>query len=346
MEIKQFKAGEIIYQEGEETVAAYRVLAGRVSLSKQFDGTSQVLAMINEGEIFGAMALVLDQPHPATAKALTQSSIEVITETEFNELILKDPEKLLPYLSHLFTWIQHLVETMGEEKALMKVASPSQFLPTMQSTSPTIVSVSTEGKRWLLHLAADNELTKVRSPQPEVTIETFPFRIGRKEMTGEKKHKHGLLPNLFRENHFLIDDRVPFQVSRSHCSIEREGNRFFVCDRESRTGTSLNGQRLGHETGRFRAELQTGQNRLVLGTEDSEICYNLTLEIAGDPKTAKELDQLKSAIDRAIADGQLSHTEMEQIKALVYADNKVTAEEASLIMGLMEKVSSGEVQLV
>jgi len=83
----------------------------------------------------------------------------------------------------------------------------------------------------------------------------------------------------------------------------------------------------------------------VLGTSDSEICYTLTLEIAGNPKTDQKLAQLKSAIHRAIADGQLSHAEMEQIKALVYADNKVTAEEATLIMELMEKVSSGEVKI-
>ena len=59
---------------------------------------------------------------------------------------------------------------------------------------------------------------------------------------------------------------------------------------------------------------------------------------------AKHLEKLKSAIERAIADGKLTAQEMQTIKAIIWSNGKVSAEELDLVRELIhEKVASGEV---
>jgi hypothetical protein len=56
-----------------------------------------------------------------------------------------------------------------------------------------------------------------------------------------------------------------------------------------------------------------------------------------------ELQEIKVAIERALSDGKLSRLESETIKNAIYADKKVTPEEAHLFSILQEKIWQGEV---
>lgn len=56
-----------------------------------------------------------------------------------------------------------------------------------------------------------------------------------------------------------------------------------------------------------------------------------------------ELKDIKVMIDRALADGRLSRQESDAIKIAIYADKKVTPEEAKLFRILQEKIWQGEV---
>ncbi|PSB29464.1 TerB family tellurite resistance protein [Stenomitos frigidus] len=59
---------------------------------------------------------------------------------------------------------------------------------------------------------------------------------------------------------------------------------------------------------------------------------------------AKHLEKLRSTIERAIADGKLTAQEMQTIKAIIWSNGKVSAEELDLVRELIhEKVASGEV---
>lgn len=59
---------------------------------------------------------------------------------------------------------------------------------------------------------------------------------------------------------------------------------------------------------------------------------------------AKHLEKLKSTIERAIADGKLTAQEMQTIKAIIWSNGKVSAEELDLVRELIhEKVANGEV---
>ncbi|MGK7873828.1 MAG: cyclic nucleotide-binding domain-containing protein [Xenococcaceae cyanobacterium] len=336
METRHFQIGQIIFRTGEESREAYRILKGRVGISKIVNGCPMVLALMGEGDIFGEMSLVSDKPHSATAQAIEPTEVEVMTEDEFNKLILQDPEKIIPYLSNFFERLRTVMDSWVME-IQPKEESTAQATPAAELSIPFITAVSNEAQRWDVRLAADNIVTKKLSSSPEVTIEKFPYRLGREELP--------MKSNVFCNNDFTIRDLLPFQVSRNHCSIEREGDNFFIRDRGSRLGTIVNGKYLSIHTSTLKAKLKPGKNTLILDTNTSEIRYTVTLEAQENPEKARELEKLKARIDDALADGQLSRQELDDIRTAIYADKKVTAEEVGLVMSLMEKVTRGEIQL-
>ena len=60
---------------------------------------------------------------------------------------------------------------------------------------------------------------------------------------------------------------------------------------------------------------------------------------------SEDTQKLKNMIENALADGVLSRAESEMIKRQIYADKKVTPEEARLWQDLQRKISDGEVEI-
>lgn len=58
-----------------------------------------------------------------------------------------------------------------------------------------------------------------------------------------------------------------------------------------------------------------------------------------------DISRIQQIIDHALADGRLSKKESESIKRAIYADNKVTPEEAELWRKLQDKIVTGEILL-
>jgi pSer/pThr/pTyr-binding forkhead associated (FHA) protein len=100
-------------------------------------------------------------------------------------------------------------------------------------------------------------------------IEKFPFRIGR------LNREDGAV---FSSNDLSIPDSQPFQVSRNHCSIEREGDHYFVRDRGSTLGIIVNDVPIGVQHGTLTMDLKKGENTLVLGSPRSP--YKFRIELA------------------------------------------------------------------
>ncbi len=56
-----------------------------------------------------------------------------------------------------------------------------------------------------------------------------------------------------------------------------------------------------------------------------------------------EIEKIRDMVERALADGRLSRLESEGIKNAIYADKKVTPEEAELWNELQQKIWTGEI---
>ena len=301
-----FQPGQMIFREGDTTQEAYRILKGRVEISIAGDGKSVILAQLGEGDIFGEMAMVDERPRSASAQALDVTECEVLTAENFNEAVLQRPEILIPYLASFFERLRTAndrlrmemrLRAQAEQRASAPAASnpaavvarvvapvakpiapPSLEMTRVSAPAPVATAPSTgpvapppEGGYQSIVLTACNDHAMARLPESSVTIQKFPFRIGRKHDTPGKG------ATVFASNDLPIADEKPYQISRNHCSIEREGDHFFVRDRGSSLGTVVNDAAIGLAENSLTQDLRGGENQILLGSDDSQFQFKVTL---------------------------------------------------------------------
>ncbi len=83
---RQYLAGEVIFDEGEEGQGLFIVLSGRVKTTRQ--GTTRgVLLEFGPGSFFGEVALLDQSVRTAQARAIEDTSIVVLFRAEFYSLL-------------------------------------------------------------------------------------------------------------------------------------------------------------------------------------------------------------------------------------------------------------------
>ena len=301
-----FQPGQMIFREGDTTQEAYRILKGRVEISIAGEGKAVIFAQLGEGDIFGEMAMVDERPRSASAQALEVTECEVLTAENFNEAVLQRPEILIPYLASFFERLRTAndrlrmemrLRAQAEQRASVPVASTSAApvarvvapltksiappslemtrvsAPAPVATTPSAAPVTPppEGGYQSVILTACNDHARARLPETSVAIQKFPFRIGRKHDTPGKG------ATVFASNDLPIADDKPYQISRNHCSIEREGDNFFVRDRGSSLGTVVNEAPIGLAENSLTHDLRGGENQILLGSDDSQFQFKVTL---------------------------------------------------------------------
>jgi hypothetical protein len=275
-----------------------------VEISIAGDGKSVILAQLGDGDIFGEMAMVDERPRSASAQALEVTECEVLTAENFNEAVLQRPEILIPYLASFFERLRTAndrlrmemrLRAQAEQRASVPAASnpaaavarvvapvakpiapPSLEMTRVSAPAPTAPSTAPvapppEGGYQSVVLTACNDHAMARLPESSVTIQKFPFRIGRKHDTPGKG------ATVFASNDLPIADEKPYQISRNHCSIEREGDHFFVRDRGSSLGTVVNDAAIGLAENSLTQDLRGGENQILLGSDDSQFQFKVTL---------------------------------------------------------------------
>ena len=68
-QIKSFKLGEVLFNEGDEADSLHLIRKGSVSVSKRLGGRSVVLNYVATGNYVGEMGLVSNAPRSATVTA-------------------------------------------------------------------------------------------------------------------------------------------------------------------------------------------------------------------------------------------------------------------------------------
>jgi NTE family protein len=91
--IREYKKGEIIYQEGSPVSAFYCVILGRVKVFTQdASGKETVLEYLHRGKYFGIISLLTGDAHSVTAKAINDCLILVIDKPNFDYILEKLPQ--------------------------------------------------------------------------------------------------------------------------------------------------------------------------------------------------------------------------------------------------------------
>jgi CRP-like cAMP-binding protein len=102
--------GELLIEEGRESNGFYILMRGRLDvLCKLDDGFTTVVGELLEGEVFGEISCLRKEPAMATVRASTPASILRLPRTDFDALILGNPQ------------ILELVNSLGEQRRAITV---------------------------------------------------------------------------------------------------------------------------------------------------------------------------------------------------------------------------------
>lgn len=249
MELKTFRKGDVIIEKGSYGTFAYVIKSGRVEVSDIVNHKKIVLGILEEGQIFGEMGLVDDQPRSATVTALEDVQLAVLSRDRFNDLFEKNPKMLLPIIKALFERLRTVNRKLMSKEA-----------PDIVETDKCEYPHDTE----LVVLSGLNESSSEALGGKQMNISKFPFRVGRKHELDEADVLSG--------NDLYLQGFPPFNVSRNHFLIGKEGGRYIVVDRGSHLGTIVNGKKI-----HVQHVLHRKENEIIAGPRHSPFVFKLEI---------------------------------------------------------------------
>lgn len=96
-DFKAYKAGERIFEEGQEGHEMYVVKSGRI----QLQSGNMILETVEAGGLLGEMALISEDKRSATALALSDSALVPIDRDKFRFLVQQTPDFALEVMKIL-----------------------------------------------------------------------------------------------------------------------------------------------------------------------------------------------------------------------------------------------------
>lgn len=92
-EMKQYKAGEIIFREEEIPLYYYQIEKGKIKLNNYTeDGKEFIQNIFSDGHSFGESLLFVEYPYPMNAVAIEDSSVFRMPKSSFLNLIHTNPD--------------------------------------------------------------------------------------------------------------------------------------------------------------------------------------------------------------------------------------------------------------
>ena len=101
---RRFGAGEVIYHMEDPADALYFVRDGMVKISMYFpNGKEMILGLLGQYDIFGELLLLPSERRPNQAEAVTETTLIVMPETDFQRLLQQQPRIALKFIQVMST---------------------------------------------------------------------------------------------------------------------------------------------------------------------------------------------------------------------------------------------------
>jgi CRP-like cAMP-binding protein len=116
MTLRTFRAGEVIFREGEAPRdEAYMIHLGRVEVRKRVDDGERALRVLLKGELLGELGLFGRSPHSATAVALEPVTLLVIPARRLHHLVRNNPALAVAIIRDLSVKLVATNELLADE---------------------------------------------------------------------------------------------------------------------------------------------------------------------------------------------------------------------------------------
>jgi len=270
IKVQNYAPGELIIREGDETDDFFIILSGKAEIIKKNPYSKEVsLGILEAGEVFGELGIILGLPRQATVRAKTNLEVEVISPRLFSSYFSFDKE--------IGDRMRALVQTMAER--IRENGNRLAMLET-KTTDTTSESIFTNDLkvRKIRLIAVSETALKALNGMQGIDIVKFPFRVGRYSKRSSDR--------LFHRNDLYLYDKKPYVISRSHFVIYRVGDNFFFQDSSSQNGCIVNGEKVHGTKKQVRSitkriekkvQLKKGENEIYLGSEKEDIHFRIII---------------------------------------------------------------------
>jgi CRP-like cAMP-binding protein len=120
---RHYHAGDVIARKGDRCEGLCIVLSGRVrTVITSEEGREQVLKVFGPGRTFGDIPVFDDEPNPADAVAVTESTIAVVPQAEILDLLRRHPDLCIDVI-RLFASRLRAYKQVIEDLALRTVVA-------------------------------------------------------------------------------------------------------------------------------------------------------------------------------------------------------------------------------
>jgi CRP-like cAMP-binding protein len=221
--LTHFKAGYVLFREGDEGEEMYIIQTGKVAIKKQVKDGDTTLAVLEKGDFFGEMAILERQPRSATAEVVEEGDLIVISGEIFGDMIKANPEiavrMLRKYSIRLRETNLRLERLMNESGGSVPAELPQPSVPL-----PAETTLQSEALAYFI-CAGTGSVFPIFKPE---------------SLIGRYDSVTGMSPDVD-----LTGEDQSRNISRRHARLVLRNGQFYVAEEiGTMNGTFLNGQKL------------------------------------------------------------------------------------------------------
>ena len=142
--VKKYTAGQMVFAKQDLGNNFFIVKSGRIKIFTTVGGKRKIFAFLKKGEFFGEMSLLGGRVRSASAQAVADSELFVISKKNFRRLVCENPEfslKLLQTLAERLSKANRDVESMLFHNILGRLAEAILDLSRDTRTKPVKMAI-------------------------------------------------------------------------------------------------------------------------------------------------------------------------------------------------------------
>jgi CRP-like cAMP-binding protein len=179
--VREVARNEVLFEQGDPSSSLYVVSEGRIAIATQSgDGRESVIAVLEDGGLFGELPLFDDEPRSADARALVDSTVIELPYEPVRRVLREQPELLWIIVRLLVTRLRATDEALAD----------AVFLDVPARTAKRLLELAGDDDSFTLPLTQEELAAMVGASRERVNkaISTF-IRLDWLELEGRNHYR-------------------------------------------------------------------------------------------------------------------------------------------------------------
>ena len=129
LEVKEFKKGDILFQEGDPPAHLLFVLEGELKIFKEYaSGKSAILGIFGEGETIAEVAVIDGKTYPASCQAVISGKAAYMKRDDAVRILTSNPKIAFRIMTGLSNKLRTITSDLGSMSVQSVIRRLSRFL--------------------------------------------------------------------------------------------------------------------------------------------------------------------------------------------------------------------------